>query len=148
MTEPQRPAIFKWQHFAPEIILCAVRWYLRYSLSYREVEELLKRCRHRPVRYLNNILEQNHRGIKKRIRTKQHFRRFVCARTTIQGYETIHKIRRGQVRPEKRGDIRAQNQFINRVFGIAAKKASRVPPFESVCVPPSIFAIHPTRDRC
>ena len=41
MTKPHRPAIFKWRHFAPEIILCAVRWYLRYSLSYREVEELL-----------------------------------------------------------------------------------------------------------
>ena len=41
MAEQQRPAIFKWRHFAPEVILCAVRWYLRYSLSYREVEELL-----------------------------------------------------------------------------------------------------------
>lgn len=41
MTELQRSAIFKWRHFSPEIILCAVRWYLRYSLSYREVQELL-----------------------------------------------------------------------------------------------------------
>jgi hypothetical protein len=40
MHEPQRPAIFKWRHFAPEIILCAVRWYLCYSLSYRDVQEL------------------------------------------------------------------------------------------------------------
>ena len=41
MSQVQRPAIFKWRHFAPEVILCAVRWCLRYSLSYREVEELL-----------------------------------------------------------------------------------------------------------
>jgi transposase, IS6 family len=41
MAELQRPAIFKWRHFAPEIILCAVRWYLRYSVSYRDVQELL-----------------------------------------------------------------------------------------------------------
>ena|SRR5437667_4268679 len=41
MAKPHPPAIFKWRHFAPEVILCAVRWYLRYSLSYREVEELL-----------------------------------------------------------------------------------------------------------
>jgi transposase-like protein len=34
--------IFKWRHFAPEISLCAVRWYLRCSLSYREVQELLE----------------------------------------------------------------------------------------------------------
>src|SRR5882757_8941301 len=36
-----RPALFKWRHFEPEIIICAVRWYLRFSLSYRDVEELL-----------------------------------------------------------------------------------------------------------
>jgi|SRR6516162_3406503 len=41
MAKLQHPAIFKWRHFAPEVILCAVRWYLRYSLSYREVQELL-----------------------------------------------------------------------------------------------------------
>src|SRR5216684_655559 len=35
------PALFKWRHFEPEIIVCAVRWYLRFSLSYRDVEELL-----------------------------------------------------------------------------------------------------------
>ena len=32
---------FKWRHFTPEIILMSVRWYLRYSLSLRDVEELL-----------------------------------------------------------------------------------------------------------
>src|SRR5208283_2079627 len=37
-----RPAIFKWRQTEPGIILCAVRWYLRYSLSLRDVEELLE----------------------------------------------------------------------------------------------------------
>jgi len=37
-----RPAIFKWRQTAPELILCAVRWYLRYSLWLRDVEELLE----------------------------------------------------------------------------------------------------------
>jgi transposase, IS6 family len=32
------PALFKWRHFEADIILCAVRWYLRYALSYRDVE--------------------------------------------------------------------------------------------------------------
>ena len=36
-----RPAIFKWRP-EPGITLCAVRWYLRYSLSLRDVEELLE----------------------------------------------------------------------------------------------------------
>src|SRR5678815_4507340 len=37
----RRPLLFKWRQFEPEIIVCAVRWYLRYSLSYRDVQELL-----------------------------------------------------------------------------------------------------------
>jgi hypothetical protein len=41
MKHSTRPAIFKWRQTAPELILCAVRWYLRYSLSLRDVEELL-----------------------------------------------------------------------------------------------------------
>src|ERR1043166_9039456 len=40
MIKP-RPALFNWRHFEFEIIVCAVRWYLRVSLSYRDVEELL-----------------------------------------------------------------------------------------------------------
>src|SRR5258707_5744003 len=32
---------FKWRHFEPEIILLCVRWYLRYSLSYRDLEEIM-----------------------------------------------------------------------------------------------------------
>ena len=41
MKNVTRSAIFKWRQTAPELILCAVRWYLRYSLSLRDVEELL-----------------------------------------------------------------------------------------------------------
>ena len=32
---------FKWQHFQKQIILMAVRWYVAYSLSYRDIEELM-----------------------------------------------------------------------------------------------------------
>ena len=41
MKKAIRPAIFKWRQTEPALILCAVRWYLRYSLSFRDVEELL-----------------------------------------------------------------------------------------------------------
>src|ERR1700758_1245593 len=34
-------SLFKWRQFEPEMILLAVGWYLRFSLSYRDVEELL-----------------------------------------------------------------------------------------------------------
>jgi hypothetical protein len=33
--------LFKWRQFEPEVILLAVGWYLRFSLSYRDGEELL-----------------------------------------------------------------------------------------------------------
>src|ERR1035437_827251 len=45
---------------------------------------LRNRCRHRPVQYLNNILEQDHRAIKRRVNAKQGFREFQAARRTIQ----------------------------------------------------------------
>src|SRR6202035_1547734 len=32
---------FKWRHFQAEIILLCVRWYLRYALSYRDLEEMM-----------------------------------------------------------------------------------------------------------
>ena len=36
-----RPALFRGRHFEDEIILLCVRWYLRYSLSYRDLEEMM-----------------------------------------------------------------------------------------------------------
>jgi transposase-like protein len=235
----KRPAIFKWRQSEPEIILCAVRWYLRYSLSLRDVEELLverglgadhttvwrwvqryapeleqrmrrhlkstnkswrvdetyirikgrwcylyraidsagatidfllsalrdadaakrlfhralknplhpqprvintdlapiyhsaitemkkagtlrRRCRHRPVQYLNNILEQDHRAIKRRTNAKQGFREWQAARRTIQGYEAINILRKGQVRRVSGKDVARQNRFINQLFDLAA----------------------------
>ena len=32
---------FKWRHFQAEIILLCVGWYLRYPLSYRDLEEMM-----------------------------------------------------------------------------------------------------------
>jgi len=234
-----RPAIFKWRQTEPGIIFCAVRWYLRYSLSLRDVEELLEerglnvdhttvwrwvqdygpeleqrlrphlkptnkswrvdetyvrvkgrwcylyraidskgatidfllsafrdadaakrlfrkalgarshpqprvintdlapiyscaipdskkegtlrtRSRHRPVQYLNNILEQDHRAIKRRVNAKQGFREFQAARRTIQGYEAVHMIRKGQVRWVAGDDLVRQIQFIDNLFDLAA----------------------------
>ena len=39
--EKVRPVIFKWRQFEPAMIVASVNWYLRYSLSLRDVEELL-----------------------------------------------------------------------------------------------------------
>jgi transposase-like protein len=81
---------------------------------------LRRRCRHRPVQYLNNILEQDHRAIKRRVNAKQGFREFQAARRTIQGYEAINILRKGQVRRVSGEDVRRQSRFIDLLFDLAA----------------------------
>jgi IS6 family transposase len=232
-------ALFKWRHFQADIILCAVRWYLRYALSYRDVEELLrergvwvdhttvfrwvqryapeldKRCRPslratndsyrvdetyikikkqwyylyravdstgatldfmlsatrdagaaeqffrkvldaghttlprvitvdqnaayppafdalqrdstlsetcllRQCKYLNNVIEQDHRFVKRRVNSGLGFGAFHTAQRTIQGYEAIHMLRKGQIEGLAKRDVLAQNRVIDQLFGLAA----------------------------
>jgi len=86
----------------------------------KERGTLRRRCRHRPVQYLNNILEQDHRAIKRRVKAQQSFREFQAARRTIAGYEAMHMLRRGQVRWLSGADVRRQNRFIDQLFDLAA----------------------------
>src|SRR6202140_3974837 len=74
--------------------------------------ELGGRCRCRPERYLNNILEQDHRAIKRRVRASQGFRSFDSAARTIQGIEAVNMIRKGQVRWVTKDDIAGQVAFV------------------------------------
>ena len=80
---------------------------------------LRPRCRHRPVQYLNNVLEQDHRAVKRRVKAKQGFREFQAAHRTIQGYEAMHMIGKGQSRWVSGNDIQRQNQFVNQLLGLA-----------------------------
>jgi transposase-like protein len=234
-----QPPLFKWRHFTGEIIVCGVRWYLRYALSYRDVEELMqergvsvdhttvfrwvqryapeldKRCRPhltetndshrvdetyikikkqwyylyravdsagqtidfllsktrdataaerffrkalrakhtatprvitvdknaayppafetlqqegqlpasctlRQCKYLNNVIEQDHRFIKRRVNPGLGFGSFRTARRTLQGYEAMHMIKKGQLEGIAKGDALAQNRVIAQVFGLVA----------------------------
>ena len=82
--------------------------------------ELGRRCRCRTAPYLNNIIEQDHRFIKKRITASLGFRSVEGAWRTIEGYEAMHAIRKGQVRWVAKGDPVAQRQFIHTILGVAA----------------------------
>jgi transposase, IS6 family len=233
---PSVSGLFKWRQFEPDVILLAVGWYLRFSLSYRDVEELLaerglhadhvtvwrwvqryapeverrlrsrlkptndswrvdetyirmkgkwvylyravdstgatidfllsakrdtvaakrflakalgaanhpqprvintdkdaayppaivllkaegvleENCGHRPMQYLNNVLEQDHRAIKRRVRASEHFRSFWAAWRTIAGYEAIHMIRKAQVSWSAAGaKVRLLHSFILGLF--------------------------------
>jgi transposase, IS6 family len=230
---------FKWRHFEAEIILLCLRWYLRYSLSYRDLEETMlerglhvdhttiyrwvqryapeldRRCRPhlhtttdswrvdetyvkvkgvwmylyravdsagntlefllsatrdaqaakrfflkaltaphtvtprvitvdknpsypkalselkeggsvpplselRQVKYLNNLVEQDHRFIKRLVKPGLGFFSGETAWRTLQGYETMHMIRKGQVKGVAKGCITRQVRFIASLFGAAA----------------------------
>ena len=73
----------------------------------------------RSCQYLNNVVEQDHRAIKRRVRAGQGFRSFHAAWRTIQGVETINMIRKGQIRWLPKGDIVGQALFITDLFGVA-----------------------------
>ena len=232
-------SLFKWRHFAPEIIMCGIRWYLRYSLSYRDIEELMlerglhvdhttvfrwvqryapeldKRCRPhlrmtndsyrvdetyirvrkqwhylyravdsqghtldfmlsttrdadaasqffrkilgashttlprvitvdkhaayppafealqqegafpesctlRQCKYLNNVVEQDHRFVKRRVNPGLGFGSFTTAERTLQGYEAMHMLKKGQLAGMAKRDVLTQNWAINQLFGLAA----------------------------
>jgi IS6 family transposase len=234
-----QPKLFKYRHFEPEIILLCLRWYLRYSLSYRDLEEMMverglnvdhttiyrwvqryaplleKKCRAklkptndswrvdetyikvkgewvylyravdsagntvefmlsqtrdgqaakrflrkalrahhtvpprvinvdknpsypkaikklqkkdtlnpgcviRPIKYLNNLIEQDHRFIKRRVNPGMGFWTFDTAWRTLQGYEATNQLRKGQIRGTAKGDIRSQVRFVATAFGLAA----------------------------
>jgi IS6 family transposase len=237
---PAISGLFKWRQFEPEVILLAVGWYLRFSLSYRDVEELLQErgisvdhvtlwrwvqryapelerrvrkrlkptndswrvdetyvrvkgqwrylyravdstgatldfllsakqdaeaakrflakalgrenhvaprvihtdghgayppavaqlksdgvldetCRHRVGRYLNNLVEQDHRAIKRRVKASQHFRSFWGAWRTLAGYEAIHMLRKGQaLGSSSKGGAVPLHAFIASMFGVQA----------------------------
>jgi transposase-like protein len=52
----------------------------------------------RQNKYLNNIVEQDHRAIKRRIRPMMGFKSFRCARIILSGIEVMHMIRKGQMK--------------------------------------------------
>ena len=52
----------------------------------------------RSSKYLNNLIEQDHRGVKQRIAVMLGFKEFRNAAITIAGIELLHRIRKGQFR--------------------------------------------------
>jgi len=73
----------------------------------------------RQIKYLNNIIEQDHRFIKKLIRHGLGFKSFKTARWTLKGIEAFHMIRKGQIEILSR-DALSEVVFINGLFDLAA----------------------------
>src|SRR2546423_5645038 len=86
-----------------------------------QAERVLPRdCRLRRVKYLNNVIEQDHRFIKKKVRASQCFKSFHTAERTLEGIETMNMIRKGQVKRLDRDDAQGQAKFVGSLFGVAA----------------------------
>jgi hypothetical protein len=86
----------------------------------KEDGELWHRSRLRQSKYLNNIVEQDHRRIKRLVHPGLGFGSFRTARRTLAGVEAMAMIRKRQVRNINGSDIRGQATFIAGLFGIAA----------------------------
>jgi transposase, IS6 family len=74
----------------------------------------------RQVKYLNNLIEQDHRFIKRLVKPGMGFFSFETAWRTLQGYEVMNMVRKGQIYGVEKGDILGQVVWIVRLFGVAA----------------------------
>jgi len=74
----------------------------------------------RQVTYLNNLIEQDHRFIKRLTKPGMGFFSLETAWRTFQGYEIMNMIRKGQVQGVNKGDSPSQAAFIARLFGMVA----------------------------
>jgi transposase, IS6 family len=77
-------------------------------------------CKLRRVKYLNNVIEQDHRFIRRRWRAMQCFRSFHTAERTLEGVEAAHMMRKGQVKRIDGRDAVGQAKFVASLFGVAA----------------------------
>jgi transposase-like protein len=77
-------------------------------------------CRLRRTKYLTNIVEQDHRFVRKRWRAMQCFRSFHTAERTLEGVEALHMMRKGQVKRLDGKDAQGQAKFVADLFSIAA----------------------------
>jgi transposase-like protein len=77
-------------------------------------------CKLRQVKYLNNVIEQVHRAIRRRWRAMQCFRSFHTAERTIEGIEAAHMMRKGQVKRLDGRDTIGQAKFVQSLFGVVA----------------------------
>ncbi|MBD1999233.1 DDE-type integrase/transposase/recombinase [Leptolyngbya sp. FACHB-541] len=86
----------------------------------KEEETIGAETKLRQSKYLNNVIEQAHRNIKRIVKPMMGFKTFNTARRTLSGIEVMNMIRKGQVKGVKPGDKMSRVKFIEAIFEIAA----------------------------
>ena len=74
----------------------------------------------RATKYFNNRVEPDHRRIKRLVKPGLGFGPFNTVRRTLQGYEAMAMLRKGQIKSIDKDDVTGQISFIHEVFGITA----------------------------
>lgn len=114
-------ALKRWHSVNPKVINTDKdKAYPKAMEDLTESGSLPEFTKHRAVKYLNNVIEQDHRYIKRRVVASQHFREFWSAYRTIAGYEAMNMIRKGQSQNVEKDNIIGQRNYINSLFGITA----------------------------
>ena len=86
----------------------------------KEEGALPQRVRLRRCKYLNNVVEQDHRMVKKRTWLAKGYGSFASAWRTLQGIEAWNMIRKGRVRWVAKGDSIGPAALVAELFGLAA----------------------------
>ncbi|WP_142332524.1 DDE-type integrase/transposase/recombinase, partial [Bacillus cereus] len=71
------------------------------------------------IKYLNNIVEQDHRFFKKRIRSMLGFKSYKTSASILSGVEAMHMVKKEQIDLQDQS-VQNQNIFINQLFGLTA----------------------------
>jgi transposase-like protein len=79
-----------------------------------------QRCRLRRCKYLNNIVEQDHRNVKRRTWLAKGYGSLQTAWRTLRGIEAMEMVRKGRARRIATDDVLGQVKFVSKLFGIAA----------------------------
>ena len=92
-----------------------------YPAAFQELQAegvLPRHCHLRQCKFLNNVVEQDHRILKRRVKLAMGCGSFRTAWRTIQGIEIMHLLRKGRVRRVPKDDVVAQVRFIHKLFGL------------------------------
>lgn len=86
----------------------------------KKKEELSETVELRQNKYLNNIVEQDHRAVKRLVKPGMGFGSFNTARRTIRGYEIMNMLRKGQIKGVEKRTVKERVIFVNQIFGVIA----------------------------
>ena len=94
-----------------------------YPVAVKDLKQegtIRRHCQLRQCKYLNNIVEQDHRTVKRRTWLAKGYGSVPTAWRTLRGIEAMEMIRKGRARRVAKGDTVAQIKFIEKLFGIAS----------------------------